>query len=74
MARKDGINRGIREIPLGSGIWWVDFWHEGKRIRKKVGPKAQARAVYERLKTESRLGTLVPKPVKKHEPTFRELA
>ena len=74
MARKDGINRGTREIPLGSGIWWVDFWHEGKRIRKKVGPKAQARAVYERLKTESRLGTLVPRPVRKHEPLFRELA
>jgi integrase len=47
---------------------------KGKRIRKKVGPKAQARAVYERLKTESRLGVLVPRPVKKKDPTFRELA
>ena len=74
MARKDGFNRGIREIPPGSGIWWVDIWHEGKRIRKKVGSKSAAWATCDRLKTESREGRLVPRPVKKHDPTFRELA
>ena len=73
MARKDGVNRGIRELPPGSGIWWVDIWHEGKRIRKKVGSKSAARATCDRLKTESREGRLGPRPVKKHDPTFREL-
>lgn len=74
MARKNGENRGIRELPPGSGIWWVDIWHEGKRIRKKVGSKSAARATCDRLKTESREGRLVPRPVKKYDPTFRELA
>ena len=74
MARKNGENRGIRELPPGSGVWWTDFWHEGKRIRKKVGSKSAAQATYYRLKTESREGRLVPRPVKKHDPTFRELA
>ena len=65
MARKDGKDRGIVENPPGSGIWWVDMRHEGKRIRKKVGSKSSAKAVYERLKTESREGRLVPKAKKR---------
>ena len=74
MARKNGENRGIRELPPGSGVWWVDFWHEGKRVRKKVGSKSAAHATYCRLKTESREGRLVPRPQKKKDPTFLEIA
>ena len=73
MARKDGKNRGIREIPPGSGIWWVDMRHEGKRIRKKVGSKAAAKAVYERLKTEAREGRLVPREKRRIFPTVGEV-
>ena len=73
MARKGGKDRGIREIPPKSGIWWVDFWHEGKRVRRKVGSKSSAKAVYERLKTESREGRLVPQAKKKFFPTIKEI-
>jgi integrase len=52
----------------------VDFYHEGKRIRRKVGSKSAARSVYERLKTESREGRLVPKARKRVYPTVREIA
>ena len=73
MARKGGKDRGIREIPPGSGVWWVDLRHEGKRIRRKVGPKTAAKAVYERLKTEAREGRLVPREKKRIFPTVREV-
>ncbi|MDA8112333.1 MAG: tyrosine-type recombinase/integrase [Nitrospiraceae bacterium] len=52
----------------------MDFYHEGKRIRRKVGSKSAARSVYERLKTESREGRLVPKARKRVYPTVREIA
>ena len=73
MARKDGRDRGIVENPPGSGIWWVDFYHEGKRIRRKVGTKTAAKAVYSRLKTEAREGRLVPREKKRIFPTVREV-
>ena len=73
MARKDGKDRGIVEHPLGSGMWWVDLRHEGKRIRRKVGSKSAARQVYERLKTEAREGRLVPRVQKKTVPTLKQI-
>lgn len=73
MARKGGKDRGIRELPPKSGTWWVDFWHEGKRIRRKIGSKSSAKAVYERLKTASREGRLVPQAKKKVSPTIKEI-
>jgi len=73
MARPGGKDRGIVENPVGSGIWWVDMRHEGKRIRKKVGSKSAAKSVYQRLKTESREGRLVPREKKRVFPTIREI-
>ncbi len=73
MARKDGKDRGIVENPPGSGIWWVDMRHEGKRIRRKVGSKSSAKMAYERLKTEAREGRLVPREKKRIFPTVREI-
>lgn len=73
MARKDGVNRGIRELPPGSGVWWMDMRHEGKRIRRKIGSKSAALAVYQRLKTEAREGRLVPREKKRIFPTVREI-
>ena len=73
MARKNGKDRGIVENPPGSGVWWVDMRHEGKRIRRKVGTKSSALAVYQRLKTEAREGRLVPREKKRIFPTVREV-
>ena len=73
MAREGGKDRGIVENPPGSGVWWVDMRHEGKRIRRKVGSKSSALAVYQRLKTEAREGRLVPRERKRIFPTVREI-
>ncbi len=46
-------SRGIYEYPKGSGAWWVCYFDEhGRRHREKVGPKALAAKVYQKLKTE----------------------
>lgn len=42
MGRPGQQDRGLKEHPPGSGIWWVDIYHEGKRIRDKVGRKEDA--------------------------------
>ena len=73
MARAGGKDRGLFERPAGSGIWWVCLWEDGRRIVRKVGSKASARQVYERLKTEAREGRLVPKKKVKIVPTVAEV-
>ena len=27
-----------------NGTWWIDFYHQGKRIRRKVGPSKRMAA------------------------------
>lgn len=50
MARKDGKDRGLIEID---GAWWVDYRdYYGKRRRKKIGLKSEARAYYMERKAE----------------------
>lgn len=71
MARPGGKDRGIVEIS--PGVWGVDLWDAGKRIRRKVGSKSAAKAVYSRLKTEAREGRLVPREKKRISPTIREI-
>jgi site-specific recombinase XerD len=45
--------RGIFERPAGSGVWWVRYADENRRVhREKVGPKALALKVYRKRKTE----------------------
>lgn len=64
MGRAGGKDRGLKEHPPGSGIWWVDIYHEGKRIRDKVGRKADARRRLEELRQELREGRRPRDPVK----------
>lgn len=52
MARAGGEDRGLKEHPKGSGIWWVDIYHEGRRIRDKVGSKEEARRRLPELRRE----------------------
>lgn len=56
MARTGGVDRGLKEHPKGSGIWWVDIYHEGRRIRDKVGSKEEARRRLPELRRELREG------------------
>ena len=35
----EAIPRGVRMgVFQKNGAWWIDFYHQGKRIRRKVGP------------------------------------
>lgn len=55
MARKHGKDRGLFERPKGSGIWWVRLWHEGREHRfGAFSTKTEARAFYQKAKTEQR--------------------
>jgi len=38
--------RGIYEKPVGSSIWWINYFAAGKRHREKVGRKSDAIKLY----------------------------
>ena len=58
MARKNEKIKGL--IERFPGVWWIDCYVNGKRLRKMVGNKTAARAFYEKVKTEEREGRLFP--------------
>ena len=61
MARTGGKDRGLFERPKRSGIWWIRYADgQGRERREKVGPKALARRLYEKRKTEIREGRYFP--------------
>jgi hypothetical protein len=39
-----GKDRGIFERPKGSGIFWINYYVNGKQHREKVGAKGNASA------------------------------
>lgn len=52
--------RGIFERPAGSGIWWIQFFAEGKRHRQKAGRKSDAIKLYQLRKAEVHAGITLP--------------
>ena len=60
MARLGSKDRGVIENPVGSGIWWVDFYHAGKRIRRKIGRKTDAKNYYARVRAQILEGRYEP--------------
>ena len=46
--------RGLFERPLGSGIWWINYYVNGKQRREKVGRKSDAIALYQKRKSDAR--------------------
>jgi integrase len=57
---KTGKPRGIFERPAGSGIWWINYWADGKQHREKVGRKSDAIALYQKRKADSRRKLKLP--------------
>ncbi len=60
MARKDGKNRGILQRKDRDG-WWVRMFLQGRQHVYKCDTISQARALYGKLKADSREGKLFPK-------------
>jgi site-specific recombinase XerD len=50
--RAPGKHLGIFERPPGSGIWWINYYRDGKQHREKVGRRAAAITLREKRRTE----------------------
>ena len=67
--------RGVFEHPLGSCIWWINYYVEGQRHREKVGRRSDALALYSKRKNDARAGIKLPDSLKrKRAVLFEDLA
>jgi integrase len=55
-----GKDRGIFERPKGSGIFWINYYVNGKQHREKVGAKGNAIKLYRKRKEDDRAGRKLP--------------
>lgn len=53
-------HRGLFERPPGSGVWWVNYYENGKQRREKVGSKSAAIDLYRSRKDAIREGRKLP--------------
>lgn len=69
MAKKgqDKKQRGVFEKVPGSGIWWIQYFSEGKRKRESVGRKSDAIALYQKRKADARAGIKLPYNLRQRE-------
>lgn len=51
---KSRKQRGLFERPPGSGIWWINYYQDGKQHREKVGRKSAAIDLYTKRKADIR--------------------
>lgn len=52
--------RGVFEKPVGTGIWWINYFAAGKRHREKVGRKSDAIKLYQSRKSDATAGRKLP--------------
>jgi site-specific recombinase XerD len=72
--KKPKAIKGIFERPDGSGIWWINYYIEGKRFREKVGRRSDAVTLYQRRKTDARMGVKMPEVRARRAVLFEEIA
>lgn len=66
--------KGVFEHPAGSSIWWINYYVEGTRHREKVGRRSDAIALYQRRKTDARMGIKMPEVRPRRAVLFSEIA
>jgi integrase len=66
--------KGVYENPVGSGIWWINYYIEGRRHREKVGRRSDAISLYQRRKTDARMGIKMPEVRPRRSVLFEEIA
>ena len=74
MKREEKQVRGIFERPVGSGVWWVNYYVKGERHREKAGRKSDAIALYQKRKADARRGIKLPELVPGKVITFGDLS
>lgn len=52
--------RGLFERPPGSGVWWINYYVDGKQHREKVGTITNAKKLYAKRKEDHRAGRKLP--------------
>ena len=67
-------SRGVYEHPAASGVWWINYYTQGKRHREKVGRKSDAVALYQKRKADARRGVKLPELVPGRVVTFGDLS
>jgi site-specific recombinase XerD len=72
--KKPKAIKGVFERPEGSGIWWIIYYIEGKRFREKVGRRSDAITLYQRRKTDARMGVKMPEVRPRRAVLFEEIA
>jgi site-specific recombinase XerD len=58
--RPEKKHRGLFERPPGSGIWWINYYVDGKQHREKAGTKQAAISLYQKRKADDREGKKLP--------------
>jgi site-specific recombinase XerD len=66
--------KGVYEMPAESGIWWINYYIEGRRFREKVGRRSDAIILYQRRKTDARMGVKMPEVRARRAVLFEEIA
>ena len=66
--------KGVYEMPADSGIWWINYYIEGRRFREKVGRRSDAITLYQRRKTDARMGVKMPEVRARRAVLFEEIA
>jgi len=74
MRTQPSKTRGVFERVAGSGIWWTNYYVNGKQHREKVGRKSDAIALYQKRKADARRGIKLPELQPQKVTTFGELA
>ncbi len=66
--------KGVYEHPVDSGIWWINYYVEGRRHREKVGRRSDAVTLYQKRKTDARMGIKLPEVRPRRAVLFEEIA
>jgi hypothetical protein len=66
--------KGVYEHPVDSGIWWINYYVEGRRHREKVGRRSDAVTLYQKRKTYARMGVKLPEIRPRRAVLFEEIA
>src|ERR1039457_2677518 len=73
-AKKPKPIKGVYEMPAESGIWWINYYIDGRRFREKVGRRSDAVTLYQRRKTDARMGVKMPEVRAHRAVLFEEIA
>ncbi len=66
--------RGVFERPPNSGVWWINYFADGKRHRVKVGRKSDALKLYQTRKAAASLNLRLPELGKRSRTTIADLS